>query len=143
MSAIEDYRSALNRLKINKPLILPKGSAINKDTVALEAGRKRGSIKKSRDEHSDLIAEIEAAAANSDDEMRPSASQLIEKQKTLKKAAQIKLTALQKDYELALTKIASLEFENFTLRAALDEARQDTKGKNKITKLTKNRETLK
>ncbi|WP_325950310.1 hypothetical protein [Pseudomonas putida] len=143
MSAIDDYRSALNRLKINKPLILPKGSAINKDTVALEAGRKRGSIKKSRDEHTDLIAEIEAAAANSDDDTRASASQLIEKQKTLKKAAQIKLTELQKDYELALTKIASLEFENFTLRAALEEARQDSKGNNKITKLAKNRDILK
>ena len=47
MSALNDYYAALERLKANKPIILPKGSAINNDTVALEAGRKRGSIKKS------------------------------------------------------------------------------------------------
>ena len=48
MSALNDYYAALERLKANKPEVLPKGSAINNDTVALEAGRKRGSIKKSR-----------------------------------------------------------------------------------------------
>ena len=45
MSALDDYQAALERLKANKPTTLPKGSAINNDTVALEAGRKRGSIK--------------------------------------------------------------------------------------------------
>lgn len=41
-------------------MVLPKGSAINNDTVALEAGRKRGSIKKSR--HTALIEAIGLAA---------------------------------------------------------------------------------
>lgn len=48
MSALNEYYAALERLKVNKPTIITKGSAINNDTVALEAGRKRGSIKKSR-----------------------------------------------------------------------------------------------
>ena len=60
MSALNDYYAALERLKANKPIILPKGSAINNDTVAMEAGRKRGSIKKSR--HAALIEAIEQAA---------------------------------------------------------------------------------
>ena len=33
MSALNDYYVALERLKANKPIILPKGSAINNDTV--------------------------------------------------------------------------------------------------------------
>ena len=54
------YSAALERLKANKPTLLPKGSAVNNDTVAMEAGRKRGSIKKSR--HAALIETIEVAA---------------------------------------------------------------------------------
>jgi len=60
MSAVNEYYAALERLKANKPTVLPKGSAINNDTVALEAGRKRGSIKKSR--HAALVEAIEQAA---------------------------------------------------------------------------------
>ena len=60
MSAENEYYAALERLKANKPTVLPKGSAINNDTVALEAGRKRGSIKKSR--HAALVEAIELAA---------------------------------------------------------------------------------
>ena len=52
MSALNEYYATLERLKVNKP----KGSAINNDMVALEAGRKRGSIKKSR--HAALVEAI-------------------------------------------------------------------------------------
>jgi len=61
MSAKEDYFSALQRLKRNQPQVLPKNSLINKDSVALEAGRKRGSIRKNRD-MDDLIAAIDVAS---------------------------------------------------------------------------------
>lgn len=60
------YWDALKRLQQNKNLIVPKGSKINKDTVALEAGRKRGSIKKSRAAFNALIAEIDQAAKEQD-----------------------------------------------------------------------------
>ena len=60
MSALNEYYAALERLKVNKPTILAKGFAINNDTVALEAGRKRGSIKKSR--YAALVEAIELAA---------------------------------------------------------------------------------
>ena len=55
---IKDYHDALNRLINNSPKIVPIGSKINNDTVALEAGRKRGSIKKSREIFWDLIEKI-------------------------------------------------------------------------------------
>jgi hypothetical protein len=42
MSILDGYYAALERLKVNKPNILPKGSAINNDTVALKAGHKLG-----------------------------------------------------------------------------------------------------
>ena len=59
----DDYYNALERLRTNKPEVLSKGSyKINKDTVALEAGRKRGTIKPSREKFSDLIDEIEEVA---------------------------------------------------------------------------------
>jgi len=62
MSMISEYEDALERLMNNQPVNVPKGSKINKDTVALEAGRKRGSIKKSRDIFVDLIQNIEESA---------------------------------------------------------------------------------
>lgn len=59
----EDYYKALERLKTNKPEILQKGSyKINKDTVAMEAGRGRGSIKPARKQFKDLIDDIEEVA---------------------------------------------------------------------------------
>jgi hypothetical protein len=56
---MNDYFEALERLKNGTPKIVDVGSKINNDTVALEAGRKRGSIKKGRDTFSLLIEAIE------------------------------------------------------------------------------------
>lgn len=120
MSALQDYHAALQRLVAGKPLNIPKGSVINNDSVALEAGRKRGSIKKSRPEHSKLIEEICAAAANSYS-TKPTLHHSATKQKTLKKAAQDRLAVLKDEYELALTKIISLEHENHSLRKKVSE----------------------
>ncbi|SFT50087.1 hypothetical protein [Paraburkholderia aspalathi] len=55
--AVTDYYAALERLKKRK------GVRINNDTVAIEAGRKKGSIKKSRAQFTELIAAIDAASA--------------------------------------------------------------------------------
>lgn len=55
--AMTDYYAALERLKKRK------GARINNDTVAIEAGRKKGSIKKSRPQFTGLIEAIDAASA--------------------------------------------------------------------------------
>ena len=55
--AMTDYYAALERLKNRK------GVRINNDTVAIEAGRKKGSIKNSRPQFTGLIAAIDAANA--------------------------------------------------------------------------------
>lgn len=59
----EEYYNALERLRTNKPEILAKGTyKINNDSVVLEAGNKRGAIKKSRIEFEELITEIKKVA---------------------------------------------------------------------------------
>ncbi len=60
---LKDYFEALDRLKNGKPINVPKGTNITNDSVSLEAGRKKGTIKKSRPIFSDLIAAINDAAA--------------------------------------------------------------------------------
>jgi len=60
---ILQYEAALQRLIENKSKILPPGSKINNDNVALEAGRGKGSIRKDRECFDDLRDKIKAAAA--------------------------------------------------------------------------------
>ena len=113
MSALNDYYAALERLKANKPIVLPKGSAINNDTVAMEAGRKRGSIKKSR--HAALIEAIEQAAQAAGQNILSPAQQ-IEQAKTKTKAVKSDYEQLKEDYEKLLEKCNSLLLENFELK---------------------------
>ena len=51
---VDQYFAALERLKA-------RGEPISNDAVALEAGKGRGSIKKSRPAHAELIAAIDSA----------------------------------------------------------------------------------
>lgn len=70
---LKDYFDALERLKKGKPVNVLKGTKITNDSVSLEAGRKKGTIKKSRPVFSDLIQAIEAVAkegGNPQDEMK-------------------------------------------------------------------------
>ncbi|MEI8664139.1 hypothetical protein P4S81_02975 [Pseudoalteromonas sp. B28] len=63
MNNNQHYFEALNRLLDKKPEIIDDLSyKINLDTVAIEAGRKRGSIKSGRKSFQILISEIERAA---------------------------------------------------------------------------------
>ncbi|MBS1131994.1 MAG: hypothetical protein H6R16_2996 [Proteobacteria bacterium] len=62
MQPLDDYFEALLRLKSGKSLRVPKNTKITNDAVALEAGRGKGSIKKSRPIFADLIQAIDAAA---------------------------------------------------------------------------------
>lgn len=72
-NVLEEYFEALERLKKNQPMKVPKGTKITNDSVALEAGRGKGSIKKSRPVFSDLIEAVRRVAetqANPSDEIR-------------------------------------------------------------------------
>lgn len=70
---LKDYFEALERLKRGKPLNVPKGARITNDSVSLEAGRKKGTIKKSRPIFKELIEAIDSAPVTEPlprDEMR-------------------------------------------------------------------------
>jgi hypothetical protein len=62
-SVLTEYFEALERLIKNRPVNVPKGSKITNDNVSMEAGRKKGTIKKSRPIFKELIDAIDAAAA--------------------------------------------------------------------------------
>lgn len=113
MSALNEYYAALERLKANKPTVLPKGSAINNDTIALEAGRKRGAIKKSR--HAALVQAIELAAQQAGQNVL-SPTQQIEQAKSKTKTVKSAYEQLREDYEKLLEKVNSLLVENFELK---------------------------
>lgn len=59
---LKKYYDALYRLESNCPARLKKDSQINLDTVALEAGFKRGSIKSARESQRKLVDDIHIAA---------------------------------------------------------------------------------
>lgn len=128
MSAINDYHAALDRLINGCPERVPVGSAINNDTVALEAGRKRGSIKKKR--YPDLCRTIDEAAERQQLKVADSLSstaQDIEHVGSTGKGLQEKYKALEKNYSAALQKNISLVYEVFTLKKKVDELEQKTK----------------
>lgn len=61
--SIQVYFDALERLESNKPIRVPPNTKINNDNVSLEAGRKKGSIRKERSEFDSLREQIKLAAA--------------------------------------------------------------------------------
>lgn len=60
---LKNFYDALQRLIDGKPKVITGVYSINNDTVALEAGRKRGAIKKSRPELAELLEDIVKAEA--------------------------------------------------------------------------------
>ncbi|QYG03945.1 hypothetical protein [Massilia sp. NP310] len=110
-TALEEYYEALDRLKGNRPLRAPKGTRITNDAVSLEAGRGKGSIKKSRALFADLIFAIDAAAA---EQVAPAADG---QEKLAKTKAQVERYRVL--YEEAIAREVSLLKENFELKREL------------------------
>lgn len=128
MSAFNNYLDALDRLVNECSERVPVGSAINNDTVALEAGRKRGSIKKKR--YPDLCIAIDEAAERQRLKVTDSLSstvQDIENVGSTGKSLQEQYNALEKDYSAALQKNISLVYEVFTLKKKVNEFEQKMK----------------
>lgn len=106
-----EYYEALERLKQGKPVRVPNGTKITNDAVALEAGRSKGAIKKSRAIFSDLIVAIDMAAQ--EQKVLP-----VEKRKLLKSEEEIKI--LRRELENALGREMSLLYENYQLKKQLN-----------------------
>lgn len=109
-TTLDEYFEALARLKSNRPVHVPKGTKITNDAVSLEAGRSKGSIKKSRALFVDLIAAIDAAAEQS-------APGTDNQAKIAKSKAQVEHYRVL--YEEAIAREVSLLKENFELKREL------------------------
>lgn len=64
MKSLGKYYEALDRLIKNSPNVVAKGTKISYDSVSLEAGQSKGSIKKSRPVFSELIKTIDKHKVN-------------------------------------------------------------------------------
>lgn len=107
MNSLIEYFEALERLKQNNTLIIKHPYTINNDTVALEAGRKRGSIKKSRENYSLLIKEIEKAKAKKYQTSNEGCTPLQRSKNQLKKSRE-QSEEWRKKYEAAIGRELSL-----------------------------------
>ncbi|WP_054881319.1 hypothetical protein [Pseudomonas sp. NBRC 111128] len=125
MSAEKNYYSALERLERDEPQVLPKGTLINNDTVALEGGRKRGSIKKQR--YPELCTAIDDAAKRQQDKvLAVNVSNVHDGKRSAAgdKLLKDQYKSLKHDYRIALQQNISLVYEVFTLKkkiAALEQ----------------------
>ncbi|WP_180016602.1 MULTISPECIES: hypothetical protein [unclassified Acinetobacter] len=127
--AVERLETALQRLIDGKPLKVEHPYKINNDTVALEAGLKRGSVNKQRSELADLLIKIKEA-----EDIRTGKS--TEKGITAKKKEQKKsqadkinelnqeLNELKQKYMITLSENNSLIYHNHLLHKRLKEAKQ-------------------
>lgn len=110
-STLSEYFAALERMKNGNPIRVSKGSKISKDSVAIEAGRKKGSIKKSRESFSDLIEAISIAAESQNNSLNHSVEKL---KQTRQKAEQYR-----NDLEAALAREICLLHELYELKKQL------------------------
>jgi len=109
---LAEYFEALERLKKNQPRNVPKGTKITNDSVALEAGRGKGSIKKSRPVFADLIQAIDQAAQQQEHPTRE-----LEQRLAREKAVS---AGLRERYEAAIAREISLHRELSELKKQLE-----------------------
>ena len=96
-SAADQYRDAFERLKLNRPQLLPKGTPVTQNNVAKEAGSDPSALKKSR--FPSLIAEIKTYVEQNAEERPPSLNQvnLLARQKSRALRDRIEQVARQRD----------------------------------------------
>ena len=112
--AIDKYFEALKRLQA-------AGKRINNDTVAVEAGSKKGSIKSGRPSHEALVQAIEAAAAAAKEE-KASTDPVPGLRDDVKGLRQRLDDALEREINL-LDEVLTLRYERDSLRAEVKSLR--------------------
>ena len=122
--AVKNFYNALQRLIDGKPNIITGMYSINNDTVALEAGRKRGAIKKSRPELAELIIDImEAEAIRTVGKSNPSSAntQDIKLEKAQDRIVELgeRLAELEEKYKKQMSQLNMQMFRNKELLAKI------------------------
>lgn len=108
---LQDYFAALERLKNGVPIVVSKGTKITNDSVAQEAGRGKGSIKKSRPVFQDLIGAISQTSANQSKPQTDIKEKLVSAKSSAKEYRVL--------WEEALAREASLLFELYEVKKTL------------------------
>jgi len=80
----QHFWDALKRLVDDAPVRVPSGTKISNDSVALEAGKARGSIKKSRLSYASLLQAISLERAKQSTKLSPAQRLKREKQRKLR-----------------------------------------------------------
>lgn len=101
-SAVDQYRDAFERLKLNRPELLPKGTPVTQNNVAKEAGSDPSALKKSR--FPILIEEIKNYVEQHAEARPPSSNQLnlLARQKSRAMRDRIEQVAKQRDHLASL-----------------------------------------
>ncbi|MCH7310549.1 hypothetical protein [Acinetobacter sp. ANC 4805] len=107
-----DYYEALERLKKDSPLRVPKGTKITNDAVSLEAGRGKGSIKRSRPIFADLIVAIQIASEQQ--------ILVVNVQENKIEKLKSQLDQCSKELEAALVREVSLLYELYELKKEIN-----------------------
>lgn len=110
-TCLDVYWKALDRIVRNCPVNVQKGGKITNDLVSLEAGRKKGSIKKSRPQFLDLIAAIDKFSAQQNENLH--------KSKNLLKTSKDETKAIREQLDAALGRELSLLLELMELKLKL------------------------
>lgn len=137
--AIKNFEDALQRLIDGQPKFITHPYSINNDTVALEAGRKRGAIKKSRLELAELLVAIMEAEArrtgkNGKEKADVRDIKLAEAKDRIKKLED-QLSEINEKYQAQKAQIAEVLYQNLQLRRELQGYKQKN---NKLLDFMKN-----
>ena len=125
---LKNFYDALQRLIDGKPKVITGVYSINNDTVALEAGRKRGAIKKSRPELAELLEDIVKAEACRTGKVKATTvdirdSKLQEVQKKIKEL-ETQLSKLQDKYDKQLAQLNMQMYRNMELQRELQSTKK-------------------
>lgn len=123
---VQEYFAALERLKKGVPTLVPKGSPINKDQVALEAGRKRGTIR-NRPGFEKLISEIESSSE------QPTLTKKKRLHNNPNQTAEIE--RLQRDLDVARSRYMSLLYLNAEMAKVIRKLGGDVPQFGMVTKI--------
>lgn len=119
LSALDQYRASFERLKMNNPQRLPKGTTVSQNNVAKEAGTDPSALKKSR--FPLLIDEIQRYVSAQSDRKPVSARQKILSTRKANRSLQERLNEVAKQRDNLASLLTEADMAILELRSQLAE----------------------
>ncbi|MBE0407902.1 hypothetical protein ACT3TI_13480 [Psychrobacter sp. AOP22-C1-22] len=119
------FREAFERLKLNRPKVLPRGTLLSQNNVAKEAGVDPSALRRSR--YPELVKEIQIyIEGNKETQVHSSSRQLVLAQRASNRSLRVRIESItdQRDNTLSMLleaelKIIQLSSENESLKKRL------------------------